>query len=138
MTPTPLSVEWGTNESILTVVLSLAIYACFSWTGALIFKKAGVKPWQSWVPYLNSWRLLQLGGQKGWWVLIAFIPIVGSIFFIVYYWFAQFHIGRALGKSDYFVLLAIFLSPIWFGILAFGGSTWAPKHVSLVPESAKI
>ena len=29
-------------------------------------KKAGVKPWQSWVPYLNSWRLLQLGGQKGW------------------------------------------------------------------------
>ena len=66
MTPTPISVEWGTNEIILTVVLSLAIYACFSWTGALIFKKAGVKPWQSWVPYLNSWRLLQLGGQKGW------------------------------------------------------------------------
>lgn len=128
--------HYGPTEITITVVLSLAIYAYFSWTGSLIFKKAGVKPWQSWVPYLNSWRLLQLGGQKGWWVLIAFIPIVGHIFFLVYYWFAQFHIGRALGKSDPFVLLGIFLAPVWFGILAFGKSTWQPKHESLVPPSA--
>jgi len=130
--------QYGPTEIILTIVLSLAIYAYFAWTGSLIFKKAGVKPWQSWVPYLNSWRLLQLGGQKGWWVLIGFIPFVGHILFIVFYWIAQYNIGKAFGKSAAFTALAILLAPVWFGILAFGKSEWAPLHVPLVPESAKL
>ena len=130
--------QYGPTEIILTIVLSLVIYAYFSLTGAFIFKKAGVKPWQSWVPYLNSWRLLQLGGQKGWWVLIAFIPIVGHILFIIYYWISQYAIGKALGKGGGFVALAILLPAIWFGILAWDKSTWAPQHESLVPETAKI
>lgn len=129
--------HWGPTEIVITVVVSVVIYAYFAWTGARIFAKAGVKPWQSWVPYLNSWRLLQLGGQKGWWVLIGFIPFVGHILFIVFYWIAQYNIGKALGRSGGFTALAILLAPVWFGILAFDKSIWAPQHLPLVPESAK-
>lgn len=88
-----------------------------------IFKKAGAESWPAWVPIYNSWRLLELGKQQGFWAALALIPIVNivsAVFIII----AMYHVGRQLGKSEAFVLLAIFLPFIWLLWLALDNSTW--------------
>ena len=128
--------EYGPTHIVLTVVVSVGVYIYYGIAAGRIFAKAGVTPWQAWVPFLNSWRLLQLGGQPGWWLLVGLVPLVGQIIYLVMYVIAQWRIGIALGKPSAFVLLAILLGPLWFGILAFDRSTWQPRHASLVPASA--
>ena len=91
-----------------------------------IFKKAGVPSWAAWVPFYNSWKLLEIGGQQGFWAVLAIIPIVNiasSIFILI----AQYHIGKKLGKGSEFVLWAIFVPIVWFIWLAFDKSTWDDK-----------
>ncbi|HEY0965020.1 MAG TPA: DUF5684 domain-containing protein, partial [Candidatus Saccharimonadales bacterium] len=77
-----------------------------------IFKKAGTPSWIAWVPIYNSWKMLELGGQHGWWVLLSFVPFV-NLASLVFMIIAMYHIGKKLGKEDWFVLLAIFLGPVW-------------------------
>lgn len=127
--------EYQRVDTVLIVAASVAVYVYYGITAARIFSKGGVRAWQAWVPFLNSWRLLQLGGRPGWWLLIALVPFVGQILYVIQYAIAQYRIG--LGKSAAFVLLAILLSPVWFVILAFDRSTWAPAHTSLVPAGAR-
>lgn len=126
--------EYGPAQIALTVVLSLAVYVYYSLTAGRIFAKAGLPAWQGWVPFLNSWRLLQLGGFHGQWLLLILIPAVGMLVYQVIYVIAQYWIGRALGKSGVFLLLAVFLPPVWFGVLAFDRSTWRPQHTTRLPD----
>lgn len=109
------------------------LYYGFALTG--IFGKAGLKTWPAWVPIFNMWRVLQLGGQKGWWVLIALIPFVGTILYLVFLIIAGFKIQTAFGKPGAFYILAILLTPIWYGILAWDTSVWRPQHAPIVPRS---
>jgi hypothetical protein len=118
----------------------LAIVVTYVITAILlsrIFKKAGVEGWKAWVPVYNSWTLLELGDQKGFWAIIALIPvvsIVAAIFMII----AMYHIGIKLGKDGVFVLLAIFLPLVWFIWLAVDNSTWkgSPKTARKVAHAA--
>lgn len=118
--------EYGTPHIIWTIVLSVIFYLYHSYTTSLIFRKAGIAPWQGWVPFLNYWRLLELGGRGGWWVLVALIPFVGTILYVIFLLLAQYAVGKGFGKPGVFVLLAIFISPVWYGILAWDRSEWRP------------
>lgn len=97
-----------------------------------IFKKAGVESWKAWVPIYNTWVMLQIGGQQGFWSILLLIPIV-NIVAIVFMYIAMYQIGLKLGKSGAFVLLAIFLPLVWLIWLAFDDSKWHGKKV----EAAK-
>lgn len=121
--------------SLLSFFVAVLVYVYQALTVMFIFKKAGLKAWPAWVPIFNVWRLLQLGGQKGWWVLVGLIPIVGTIVYLVFLIIAGINIQTGLGKPGVFYLLAIFLTPVWYGILAWDSSTWQPKHTPVVPAS---
>jgi hypothetical protein len=88
-----------------------------------IFAKAGVPAWIAWVPFYNTWKLLELGGQQGFWAILAIIPGV-NIASQIFIYIAQYHIGKKFGKSGEFVLWAIFLPIVWFIWLAFDQSKW--------------
>lgn len=89
-----------------------------------IFKKAGVEnTWAAWVPFYSHWKLLEVGGQPGYWAVLALIPLVG-IASAVFTFISQYNIGKSLGKGGEFVLFAIFLPYVWFPWLAFDKSTW--------------
>lgn len=120
---------------LLGLLVGLVIYVYYALAVSAIFRKAGLKTWPAWVPFFNTWRILQLGGQKGWWVLVGLIPLVGPIVYLVFLIIAGVNIQTALGKPGVFYLLAIFLTPVWYGILAWDGSTWQPKHTPVVPPS---
>lgn len=113
---------------LISLFIALIAYAISAFLMGRIFKKAGVEAWKAWVPVYNTWVLLELGDQKGYWAVLALIPFVNlvSIVFII---IAEYHIGLKLGKESWFVLLAIFLPIVWLIWLAVDDSTWkgAPK-----------
>lgn len=108
---------------IAMLILGVVLYVVVGLTLSRIFKKAGVEGWKAWVPVYNSWTLLELGGQQGFWAILSIIPfvnIVGAVFLII----AMYHIGLKFGKDGAFVLLGIFLPIVWMAWLAFDKSVW--------------
>lgn len=108
------------------LLLGLIVYAIFAIFLGRIFKKAGVKQWIAWVPFYNNWKMLEIGGQQGFWAVLAIIPIVNYVS-LVFQYIAMYHIGKKLGKDGVFVLLAIFLPIVWLIWLAVDKSTWNDK-----------
>ena len=88
-----------------------------------IFKKAGVEGYIAWIPFYNTWKLLEIGGQPGYWAVLAIIPFVNYAS-AVFMYIAMYHIGLKLGKSGAFVVLAIFLPLVWLIWLAIDESKW--------------
>lgn len=124
---------------IIAVIVTLIIaYVVNAFLMGKIFKKAGEESWKAWVPIYNTWTLLEVGGQKGWYVLLALIPFVGAIITAVFTFIAQYNIGLKLGKSGAFLLLAIFLPIIWFAILAFDKSTWQGAPAAATPDQPPL
>lgn len=134
----------GGTMIIITLVVSLVCaagaYIFMSLLYRMIFKKAGVKTSIAWIPIYNSWKFLEIGDQKGFWSIMSFIPglnIVAAIFMYI----AMFHIGKKLGKEDWFVLVGILAAPIWFLILGLDKSVWnggtnaAPTETPTAPVS---
>jgi hypothetical protein len=88
----------------------------------LIFKKAGVASWIAWVPVYNSWKLLEIGGQKGFWSLFSLAGL--SIITAIFIYISMYNIGLKFGKSGTFILLGIFFAPIWLIWIALDASKW--------------
>jgi hypothetical protein len=109
--------------ALIGVIFLVAVYVVSAIFLGKIFKKAGVKPWIAWVPFYNSWKMLEIGGQQGVWAVLAIIPIVNYVS-VVFMCIAMYHIGKKLGKEGAFVLLGIFLPIVWLIWLAVDKSTW--------------
>ena len=107
----------------LFIILSIASYVIMSLSFMKIFKKAGIEGWAAWVPILNTWKLLEIGGKPGYWAVLALIPVV-NIVSAVFMYISMYNIGLKLQKSGAFVVLAIFLPYVWAIWLAFDKSTW--------------
>ena len=60
------------------LLLALAAYVIYSIFLSKIFKKASLPAWQAWVPFLNAWRPLELGGKKGYWIALGIGSSIGS------------------------------------------------------------
>jgi len=115
--------------SAFYVVIFAAVYVVTSWFLSKIFVKAGEPAWKGWVPVYNSWTFLELGGQAGWWALVAFVPFVG-IASTVFLCIAAYNIGLRFAKSSAWVVLYIFVPYVWWGILAFDRSVWNPQPLA--------
>lgn len=113
----------------LAFIFTAIFYVIYAIFLGKIFKKAGVQSWVAWVPFYNSWKLLEIGGQQGFWAVLAIIPIV-NIVSTIFMYIAMYHIGKKLGKDGAFVLLAIFLPIVWLIWLAIDKSTWNDKASS--------
>ena len=135
-----------TGAGILIVIFltaSIIGYVLTSLFLGRIFKKASIASWTAWVPSYNAWKLLEMGGQPGFWAILAIFPIINlaSAVFIV---LAMYNIGLKFGKSASFVLFAIFLPIIWLIWLAVDSSTWdnavgipsiAVEHADSIPTA---
>ncbi len=118
--------------ALITILLG---YVVHSYLVSRIFQKAGVETWKAWVPIYNIWIMLELGGQQGFWAVLLLVPFL-NIVSLVFMYVAMYHIGLKLGKQGAFVLLAIFISIVWYIWLAFDDSKW-PREKVVSPKAVK-
>lgn len=130
----------GAILGLVGLTFIVVSYAAVVFLLGRIFKKAGQRQWPAWVPIYNNWKLLELGGQPGFWAPLALIPYVGFVT-LVFTYIAMYHIGLKLGKAKWFVAVAIFLPLIWLLWLAFDDSVWQkpkpPKKKSAAKKPKK-
>lgn len=107
------------------LLLSLVVYVLNGIAMMKLFRKLGVEPWAAWVPVFNIWRLLEVGGQPGWFSLFALIS-PGVIVAIVFECFAANRIGQAFRKPGSWVVLFIFLPFVWAWLLAADNEIYDP------------
>ena len=123
----------------VSFIFLIAAYVLTSLFLMKIFEKAGVQgKWRAWVPVYNSMIFLKLGDLSPWLILYAFgatlllswVPVIGQIIGIAAFALmvlAAYRVGQKLQKEGAWVVLYIFLSIVWLGVLAFDKSRWNPQ-----------
>ena len=92
-----------------------------------IFEKAGEPGWAAIIPFYNIYTLFKITWGNGWKFLLLLIPIANIVFLIL----TMVKLAKAFGKSGGFAVGLIFLSVIFYCILAFDQSQYLG-----VPQSA--
>jgi hypothetical protein len=115
---------------LFIVVIAVGGYVLVAVSLMQLFKKVGIEPWIAWVPYYNQWKLLELGGQPGWMILIALVP-GGSIVSLVFLAFAEHRIGVSFGKDAGWTVLGIFLPWLWALLLSRQTEVYDPRRLAM-------
>lgn len=92
-----------------------------------IFEKAGEPGWAAIIPFYNLYVLFKITWGSGWKFLLMLIPIANIVIAII----TMVKLAKAFGKSGGFAVGLIFLSIIFYCILAFDQSQYLG-----VPEAA--
>lgn len=105
----------------IAVVLIIAMWK--------VFEKAGQPGWAILVPFYNLVILFRIGGQSGWWAasfLLNFIPVIGTLAYLVIFFINQYKVSVRFGQGVPFAIGLILLSPIFWCLLAFGDYKYQP------------
>ena len=108
-------------------ILSLALAVLGIVAMWKIFEKAGEPGWAAIIPFYNLYVLFKITWGNGWKFLLLLIPIANIVFAII----TMVKLAKAFGKSGGFAVGLIFLSIIFYCILAFDQSEYLG-----VPEAA--
>lgn len=96
-----------------------------------VFTKAGQPGWAVLIPVYNLLVFLRVVGLPWYWVftpLIVFIPILGALAYLVWGIWVTHRLSTRFGQGVGFTLGLIFLSPIFWLILAFGSAQYIPEE----------
>lgn len=120
----------GAFVIIYLVIIAVALAVVIIQTIAFwkIFKKAGMKGWESLIPYYNNWVLFKIAGLNWWWFLFLFAPIVlgviglgwiGSLATIFATFNCYYNLSKKFNKDTGFAILLTLFTPICAPILGF-------------------
>jgi hypothetical protein len=104
---------------------ALGVFALIWWililvAGWKMYVKAGQKGWVSLIPILNILGLLKIVHRPWWWILLMLIPFVNFVVWII----LSLDLAKAFGHGVGMALVLIFLTPIGYLVLGFGGSQY--------------
>ncbi len=114
---------------VLFVLIVVAVAYVLQAIGLMqLFKKVGIEPWIAWVPYYNTWKLLEVGSQPGWMILLTLVP-GGSIVLLVFLIFTYHRVGISFGKGSEWVVLGVFLPWLWGILLGRPQEVYDPRRL---------
>jgi len=103
---------------VWVIICALAIFEIASiWR---VFTKAGQPGWAAIIPIYNGIVMLQIAGKPIWWILLYLIPLVNIVISVI----VTHNLSKNFGHGVGFTLGLIFLSGIFFPILAWGDSEY--------------
>ncbi|SEG36833.1 signal peptidase I [Halpernia humi] len=79
-----------------------------------LFKKMGLNPIFSFIPFFNYYLILKETKHPKWWCAMAYLPIVGPIMMTVFHLFLMKHFGKSSALQK---LMTIFLPFIYMAIV---------------------
>jgi hypothetical protein len=113
-----MGLDWMFVALMCTVAVSICVLMIVAmWT---VYTKAGKPGWACLIPFYNLWVLCEIAGRPGWWMFLMMIPMVGFIIGII----VNVGIAEKFGKDVAFAIGLIFLSFIFYPILAFGDARY--------------
>jgi hypothetical protein len=108
--------------SFASFVFFIAFYAYFAVALQTMAKKTNTpNGWMAWIPLLNVYLLLKVGGKPGWWLILLLIPLV-NIVILIMVWMA---VAERLNK------------PSWVGILMIipGANVIVPGYLAFASDN---
>ncbi|WP_439505915.1 S26 family signal peptidase [Sediminibacterium sp.] len=98
--------------------LALFIIGIIGWHIGMygMFKKAGIAPWKAFVPFYNTWEIVQITNIKRFWFWLQFIPIAGQFITI---WITIIFVMNFKKVSVPAHTAVVFLPFIYFPYLGF-------------------
>jgi len=122
--------------SLISLLLSAAVYVWIALALSAVFRKSGVESWKAWVPILNTIVLLQLAGLSGWWLLLVFFPVLGALALIVVFVFAVYRVSIAFGYGVGMTVLGVLVFPVWASLIGWGSARWVGREVDAASPGA--
>lgn len=120
------------NVSPVVMVAYFALIALLIVSMWKVFEKAGKPGWAALVPFYNIYVMLQIVGKPVWWLVLFLIPFVNIYAIVMVY----LGISKAFGKGIGFALGLIFLSGIFWPILAFSDAKYVGPDGGSAPAPA--
>ncbi|PLX04496.1 MAG: hypothetical protein C0595_03010 [Marinilabiliales bacterium] len=105
--------DYFSSNFVIFIVIIVVIYIAAQWR---IYEKAGKPGWAAIIPIYNFLVLLEIVGKPWWWLLLMLIPGVNIIFAV---WVVNL-LSKSFGQNEGFTLGLLFLSIIFYPMLAFG------------------
>ena len=106
----------SSHQLLVLVLIQVIILLLPSIGAAKLFEKAGVRGWKAFVPFYNTWVMLQLAERPKHWVFWQIIPVVG--WFISMGIFVEF--VKVFGKFKLWEhAMAALLPLIYFPLIGF-------------------
>jgi hypothetical protein len=110
---------------MLTLYLGLIIVSLVGmWK---VFEKAGQPGWAAIVPIYNLVVLFQITDKPLWWIILFFIPCIGSIAALVCTLLVSLELADRFGKGAGFGIGLWLLGFIFYPILGFGDAQYRGK-----------
>ncbi len=67
-----------TNNELLSVIIIALLIVMLPAVGLFgMFRKAGVASWKAFIPYYNTWTMIEIANRPKYWFFLQFIPVVG-------------------------------------------------------------
>lgn len=85
-----------------------------------LFQKAGEPGWASLIPFYNAYVLYKIAFGNGWLFLLSIVPLANIVMAIL----LPFKLAKAFGKDIGWGFGLLFLSVIFYPMLAFGNSEY--------------
>jgi len=120
-TPEQMAAAGGVATVFMVIWLAIALLIVASmWK---IFVKAGEPGWAAIIPIYNFIVLLKIAGKPAWWIILLLIPVVNFVILAI----VCIALAKNFGKGAGFGLGLLFLSPIFYPMLAFGDARYQPQ-----------
>jgi hypothetical protein len=113
-------------------IVCLAIVALVFAGWWMIFTKAGEEGWKAIIPIYNFIVLMKIIGREWWWVVLALIPIVGLVIWII----VSLDLAKSFDRGTGFAIGLILLPFVFAPILGFGSDAY--KGPSAKPVAATV
>ena len=113
----------------LTLFSVLVGYVIMAFALMTFFRKVRIEPWIAWVPFYATWKWLEVGGQRGAFVLFSLIPY-GSIVTSVFLYIGMYRSGIAFGRDAGFLVLGIFMPFVWAFMLGAEDAVYEPERLA--------
>lgn len=94
-----------------------------------MFKKAGRKSWEAFIPVYSTVVLFRIAGMSGWMVLLLLVPVANLVALI----FLAINLAKVFGQSAGVAVLTFLFSTIMYFYLSFSSARYFGPQASKGP-----
>ncbi|MCQ1948848.1 MULTISPECIES: DUF5684 domain-containing protein [Arthrobacter] len=125
-TPDPAMTAGAVVGGLIAVLIGFVIGG-LSMMG--MFKKAGRKTWEAFIPVYSTVVLLRIAGMSAWWILLALVPFASFVLII----FLAINLAKVFGQSALIAVLIALFGLVMYFYLSYSSARYFGPQASKGP-----